>query len=292
MTLALILFVVVTLVLLAGYIERNSAVPVEFSGSTHIVAKSAGSTTDLAAMGVSNPDKLNLPEGVGRYDLVTFDIPTIQEQLKVGKEFPVRIRGKEYFATITNVRERKDGIIEYGGKLPGEKDHNLGITVGPDVILGYVQLNREYFWIGRAEKNARPEYNSSPIHYIYSMNDVGPFNSWLPAEIRYPLNSFYRIMPFWHEGGLCGGNFEVYLYNTTNSTPLTESDFSAFPELDAVIRGGKNTKATCGDYSGDYSNCVGGGHFKCHEGSIVYQYGSTPLEYDNNVYILKVTTIS
>ena len=65
-TLALILFVVVAFVLLAGYIERNSAVPVEFTGSTHIVAKSVGSTADLAALGVSNPDKLNLP-GRGRH---------------------------------------------------------------------------------------------------------------------------------------------------------------------------------------------------------------------------------
>jgi len=298
LTLSLLLLIAAVL-LAAGYIEQNSDVPVEFSTNTHVIAKGAGSAADLAASGISNPEKLNLPEGVGRYDLVTFNIPAIQEKLKAGKDIPIRIRGKEYLANITHTDSKKsyDGIISYGGKFFGEKDFNLGITVGPDVIRGYVQLNGEYFWIDRAEKNARPEYNTSPLHYIYSMNDVGPFHAWIPSEIRHPLNYIYHITPFGHEGGLCGGEFEVYEV-TGNQVPngthtiLTEDDFSAFPELDSVIRGGKNTKATCSEVMDLYPDCIGGGHFKCHEEALVGKYANKYLVYGAKYYYLQITVIS
>ena len=295
--LALVL-VMVAVLLAAGYIEQNSDVPFEIPGSTQVIVKGAGSPADLASKGVANPEKLSLPERVGRYDLVIFDIPGIQKKLEAGQDFPVRIRGKEYFANISwkDTKKNSDGIVYYAGKFPGDKFYYFHMTEGSDVILGTVTVNGERFVIGRAEKNARPEYNSSPLHYIYSMNDVGPFPTWLPSVVRHPLNFLYYLTPWGHEGGLCGGEFEVYEldYQVPHGNPivLREKDFTDFPELGAVIRGGKNTKATCDTYNVNrYRSCVGGGNFRCNEGGLVHKY-ETVLFYDGKYYELRRTVIS
>ncbi|WP_292346664.1 MULTISPECIES: hypothetical protein [unclassified Methanoregula] len=296
------MLLIIAAVVTAGYIEQNSGIPYEIPGYTNVIVKGAGSPADLAAGGIRNPEKLNLPSGISRYDLVTFNIPAMQEKLKSGSFFPIRIRGKEYLVNITNSDTTKssDGIITYAGKFADEKRYNFQITVGPDVILGYASLNGELFYIGRAEKDARPEYNSSPLHYIYSRNDIGPSHLWLPHEIRYPLAILSSLPNMLKHPGprLCGGKFEVYEIanwmpkNISTADILTEKDFSEFPELDAVMNGGKNTKATCEKYDGYmYPSCIGGGKFSCEEGRLVAKY-ETILFYNGKYYELRRTIIS
>jgi len=307
-----LVLVMVAVLLAAGYIEENSVSPLAITGSTNIIVQGATSAADLETKGVSHSGELTLPKGVSRFDLVTFDIPVLREKIKLGNDFPVRIRGKEYHANITwsDLRQSKDGIISFGGKFASEKYNNIYLTVGPDVVIGYVNLNNEYLNIGRAENSARAEYNSSPLHYIYSSNDVGPFPALVPSGIRHVFNAIYRSFPFGHEGGLCGGGFEVYEFfddRVPNGTAilLTEKDFNDFPQLGAVIRGGQRTKATCSLLSDRYAFCIGGGAFGCREEILVGKYrdqgseglisgsGVTKyLVYNGKYYYLRITAIA
>jgi hypothetical protein len=257
--LALLIILVVAMLSALVYSGLNSPLPFEIPGKTNVIVLGAPSSADLGARGISQSDELSLPTRVTKFDLVTFDIPAISEKLKSGKRFPIRIWGKEYLVNVTSVNSEKSdsGIIRYFGKFDDEKGYRFLLTVGPDLILGTVIYENETFEIGRAEKNARTGYQS-PLHFIYSSHDVVPLRPGEP----------------W---GLCGGEFEAYEF-AENITPngtritLTEKDFVDFPELGAVIRGGKNTKATCSIHEKRYPFCIGGGTFRCEENRILSKY--------------------
>jgi hypothetical protein len=155
----------------------------EFPGRTSIVAQGVTSVSDLTAEGVENPESLNIPggldnpNGIKRFDLVTFDHPALNENLKSGQRFPVRIRGTEYIANVTRMTfdNNDDGIDSYHGGLDGEKSSEILITVSSKVILGSISVNRtETYWIEAVENRTRGEKSVSPLHMIYSSKDIPP----------------------------------------------------------------------------------------------------------------------
>jgi hypothetical protein len=173
---AVALMVILVTVLLAAGCTNNSEIPFEFTGSTTVIAQGATSVSDLAAKGVENPESLNIPKGISRFDLVTINLPAINEKLKSGQEIPVRIRGKDYVINVTRMTFDKndDGIDSYSGKIEGVKSSEVLFTVGPKVIIGRCTTTDETFWINPAGNRSRAESSLLVPHYIYSTKDVEP----------------------------------------------------------------------------------------------------------------------
>jgi hypothetical protein len=165
----------------AGTSAGHEGVLLEFPGSTTIIAQGVTSVSDLAAKGVGNPESLNIPGGINnpngikRFDLVTFNHPALNGKLKSGQRFPVRIRGTEYLANVTRMTFDKndDGIDSYHGGLDGEKSSEILITVSSKVIMGSISVTPgETLWIEPVENRSRGEKSLYPLHMIYSSKDV------------------------------------------------------------------------------------------------------------------------
>jgi len=263
---------------------------IEIPGSTTTIISGATSVADLKTKGVSHPETLDIPAKVTRYDLVAFNIPAIRKQLESGQGLPVRIRGKDYLASVSrrNPAKTDNGIETYDGQLSPDECSDVTVFLGPDQFFGTIILKGEHFEIKRGETEMRAEY-SSPLHYIYSNHDL------VPAPAR-----------------LCGGGFEAYTF-ADNVTPqgtaivLTEKDFREFPEISAVIRGEKNMTATCDRSNDRYPYCIGAGRFSCEEACTIGRYidvtdwrnttrfgsGITRyVTYDGKNYYLQITWVS
>lgn len=189
-----LVFVMVAVLLAAGCVSQPQAASdpaetstghegslLEFPGSMSIVAQGVTSVSDLTAKGVENPESLNIPGGINnpngikRFDLVTFNHPSLNEKLKSGQRFAVRIRGTEYLANVTRMTFEKndDGIDSYHGGLDGEKSSEILITVSSKVIMGSISVTpSETIWIEPVENRSRREKSLYPLHMIYSSKDV------------------------------------------------------------------------------------------------------------------------
>lgn len=141
-------------------------------GMTVIVADAA-SLSDLAAAGISAPEELQIPKGITRYDIVTFDHAAVNSQVREGA-LPLRIRGTEYRAGLERMtfEQIDDGIDSYEGTIPGVEGSDVLLTTSENTLTGSVTLGGETFWIRPVEPRMRAEGSASPLHMIYSSRDL------------------------------------------------------------------------------------------------------------------------
>ncbi|WP_292395359.1 hypothetical protein [Methanoculleus sp. UBA303] len=140
--------------------------------SMDVLVAGATSVSDMRASGVPEPEELNVPKGVTRYDLVTFDHVALSKQVQ--SVLPLRIHGKEYQAELHRMdfEQIDDGIDSYDGAIVGVGGSDVLLTTGENALVGSVTLGNETFWITPVESRARAEKEASPLHVIYSSRDI------------------------------------------------------------------------------------------------------------------------
>jgi hypothetical protein len=119
-------------------------------------------------------DSRKIPSVLKQFDLVTFNQPILNEQLKSGSNLNIQIRGKDYRADISRMEfdHIDDGIDTYAGTLEGVKNSNVLLTVSEKVTIGSVSLNNETFYVEPVTSREQTEASASPVHIIYSSKDV------------------------------------------------------------------------------------------------------------------------
>ncbi len=150
----------------------NGPVLVVGDSMTVLVAV-ATSPSDLTAAGIPAPEELDIPRGITRYDIVTFDHAALNSQVREGA-LPLRIRGTEYRADLErmNFEQIDDGIDSYEGTIAGAKESDVLLTTSENTLTGSVTLDGETFWIRPIEPCIRAEGSASPLHMLYSSRDV------------------------------------------------------------------------------------------------------------------------
>jgi hypothetical protein len=140
--------------------------------SMDVLIVGATSVSDMRASGITAPEELNIPKGITRYDLVTFEHTALNKQIR--GVLPLQIHGKEYQAELHRMdfEQIDDGIDSYEGMIAGVDGSDVLLTTGENVLVGSVTLGNETFWITPVESRARAEKEASPLHVIYSSQDI------------------------------------------------------------------------------------------------------------------------
>jgi len=139
---------------------------------TNVLVLGATSASDLKYSGILDPEDLKIPEGIARYDLVTFDHTALNKEVQ--GTLPIQIHGKNYNVVLNrmNFETLDDGIESYEGPIQGVEGSNVLLTTGNNVLVGSIIFDNETFWITPVEPRARAKKSQSPLHIIYSSEDV------------------------------------------------------------------------------------------------------------------------
>ena len=156
--------------------ERSDQTGNHFSieGLTTIKILNVHDKNELKTETILSPQELTIPQPVKKFDLVTFDIPAINEKAETDQNPVVVIGEYKYSMMLTraNFENIDDGIDSYYGTLNGIKDSEVLLTIADNVITGSVRLNNETFYIKPVEPRMRISADRPVLHIIYSSNDV------------------------------------------------------------------------------------------------------------------------
>ena len=139
---------------------------------TNVLINDAKTLSDLKSSGIPDPEDLSISEGIARYDLVTFDHSSLNEQMQ--STLSIQICGKDYNVILNrmNFESLDDGIDSYEGQIQGVEESAVLLTKGNNVLVGSIKLGNKTFWITPVEPRARAAKSQSPLHIIYSSDDV------------------------------------------------------------------------------------------------------------------------
>jgi len=146
--------------------------------SMNVLIAGATSVSDIRASGIPEPEELNIPKGITRYDLVTFDHAALNKQVR--GVLPLRVHSKEYQAELHRMdfEQIDDGIDSYEGVIVGVGGSDVLLTTGENALVGSVTFGNETFWITPVESRVRAEGEASPLHVIYSSRDIENPEKW------------------------------------------------------------------------------------------------------------------
>ena len=165
---------------LTGGQNNHLNILVENKSVITFIAIDETSKANMSSYNIQNPEELQIPSNINKFDVVTFNHTLLNAYLKSGKGITVSIGEKAYqmelsqtkFENITRLRETNDdGIYSYQGTLDGVNGDFL-FTTSKNVIIGDISINGETFWIIPVEPRARTEISMSPLHIIYSSKNV------------------------------------------------------------------------------------------------------------------------
>lgn len=162
-----------------GTLPADSSEPVLVIGdSMDVLITGTTSVSDMRASGINAPEELNIPKGITRYDLVTFDHAALNKQIR--GVLPLQIHGKEYQAELHRMdfEQIDDGIDSYEGVIVGVGGSDVLLTTGENALVGSVTFGNETFWITPVESRARAKGEASPLHVIYSSRDIENPEKW------------------------------------------------------------------------------------------------------------------
>ncbi|MCE5337934.1 MAG: hypothetical protein LLF90_04520 [Methanomicrobiaceae archaeon] len=150
----------------------DSTPPLVIGDAMTVLVAGAASAADLAAAGIPAPEVLQIPKGIKRYDVVTFDHAALSREIRDG--LPLSIHGTAYRAEQHGMsfEQVDDGINTYEGMIVGVDGSDILLTTGKNVLVGSITFGNETFWIVPIEPRARAEQSESPLHVIYSSKDV------------------------------------------------------------------------------------------------------------------------
>ncbi|WP_292519202.1 hypothetical protein [Methanoculleus sp.] len=151
----------------------ESGPPLVVGDAMTVIVADVASLSDLAAAGIPAPEELDIPRGITRYDIVTFDHAAVNGRVREGA-LSLRIRGEDYRAGLERMTfdQIDDGIDSYEGTIPGAGGSDVLLTTSENTLTGSVTLGGETFWIRPVEPRMRAEGSASPLHMIYSSRDL------------------------------------------------------------------------------------------------------------------------
>jgi len=158
----------------AGELSEQTGNHFSIEGLTTIKSLNVHDKNELKTETIVSPQELTIPQPVKKFDLVTFDIPAINENVEK-KQNPVVVIGESKYSillTRANFENIDDGIDSYYGTLNGIKDSEVLLTIADNVITGSVRLTNETFYIKPVEPRMRISADRPVLHIIYSSNDV------------------------------------------------------------------------------------------------------------------------
>jgi hypothetical protein len=149
-------------------------IQLENKNVTNVIAYDETSKANLSSYNIQKPEELWIPAAVNKFDAVTFDHATFNDQLKSGKGILVSIGGKDYQAELSRMKfeNNTDGVYSYYGTLLGVNNSSILFTTRKNVIFGRIISENDTYWIIPVEPRARTEISQSPLHIIYSSKDV------------------------------------------------------------------------------------------------------------------------
>lgn len=155
--------------------------PLVIGDTMTVLVTGAASLSDLAAAGIPAPEELQIPKGIKRYDVVTFDHAALSREIRDG--LPLSIHGTAHRAEQhgMNFEQIDDGINTYEGMIVGVDESDILLTTGKNVLVGSIAFGNETFWIIPVEPRVRAEQSASPLHVIYSSKDV-PAGPLVPID--------------------------------------------------------------------------------------------------------------
>jgi hypothetical protein len=141
---------------------------------TNVIAYDVTSKANLSSYNIPKPEDLWIPGAVNKFDAVTFDHVSLNDQLKSGKGIVISIGGKDYQAELSRMKfeNNTDGVYSYYGTLLGVNNSSILFTTRKNVIFGRITSENDTFWIIPVEPRVRTEISQSPLHIIYSSKDV------------------------------------------------------------------------------------------------------------------------
>jgi hypothetical protein len=158
-----------------GSIAMNHLnIHLENKNVTNVIAYDETSKANLSDFNIQKPEELWIPSSVNKFDAVTFDHTSFNEQLKSEKGIVISIGEKDYQTELSRMKfeNNTDGVYSYYGTLVGVKNSSMLFTTRKNVIFGTITAENETFWIIPVEPRARTEIAQSPLHIIYSSKDV------------------------------------------------------------------------------------------------------------------------
>lgn len=143
-------------------------------GMTNINVLNAQKTEDLIASGIQSPEELTIPQIITKYDMITFDIPDIKNELENFESLDITIGNQKYSMKLTKAdfSKVKDNIESYYGTLNGIENSEIFLTISDTVIVGSISIDSETFYVKPVEPRKRVSSEKPVLHIIYSSNSV------------------------------------------------------------------------------------------------------------------------
>ena len=140
--------------------------------SMSVLVVDASSLSDLATAGIPAPEELQIPKGIKRYDVVTFNHTALSREIRDG--LSLSIHGTAYRAKQHGMgfEQIDDGIDTSEGAIIDVEGSDILLTTGENALVGSITFGNETFWIIPVEPRARAEQSVSPLHIIYRSEDV------------------------------------------------------------------------------------------------------------------------
>jgi len=147
----------------------------EFEGFTRMIVSGANTKSELGDQGITKPEELTIPISVKRFDLVTFNVADLRNQIRNGS-VPLRIKGNSYDSELKrmefDIRSVDNGIYSYKGTLKGINDSKIILTISSRVVIAEVTIGDESIWVKPVEPRRRVKEGTPGLHIVYSSKDT------------------------------------------------------------------------------------------------------------------------
>ena len=147
----------------------------EFESFTRMVISGVNTKSELGAHGIPEPEELTIPISVKRFDLVTFNVTDLRNQIRNGS-VSLCIKGNSYDFELKrmefDIRSVDNGIYSYRGTLKGVNDSRIALTVSSRAVIAEVTIGDESIWVKPVEPRKRMKGGKHRLHIVYSSKDT------------------------------------------------------------------------------------------------------------------------
>ena len=147
----------------------------EFEGFTRMMVSGANTKSELGDQGITEPEELTIPVSVKRFDLVTFNVADLRNQIRNGS-VPLRIKGNSYDSELKrmefDIQSVDNGIYSYKGTLKGVNDSKILLTISSRVVIAEVTIGDGSIWVKPVEPRRRAKEGKPGLHIVYSSRDT------------------------------------------------------------------------------------------------------------------------
>nr|QNO48549.1 hypothetical protein JAJEHNPH_00008 [Methanosarcinales archaeon ANME-2c ERB4]QNO48944.1 hypothetical protein OEPDFBKK_00020 [Methanosarcinales archaeon ANME-2c ERB4] len=147
----------------------------KFEDFTQMVIAGTNTKSELDAQGIPEPEELTIPISVKRFDLVTFNVTDLCNQIRNGS-ISLRIKGNSYDSELKrmefDIQSVDNGIYSYKGTLKGINYSKIILTISSRVVIAEVTIGDESIWVKPVEPRKRVKGGKHGLHIVYSSKDI------------------------------------------------------------------------------------------------------------------------